>query len=584
MALEYTKARKTRPAYQDSEAPGRAPGLRWQRSPFYVSQRSPSFSNLTLAIIVLWAAVLLAPSFLTSCTGDKHLTTEQKLEDLCHLFQVFKDNHPYLASKDSVEVYDWLSHELDFKEIIAGTKDDEEFAQAIEHILLLLNNSHTFIMNPKWHNILSHLPREFKPWRDEVDKTDPRAVADWLDMATKSARHPDGYTLSFRACYNQGEYLVYWMSDSFRSALGMDPGCTVDSVNGVDVHEFVAGLHGKVRQTYDPHLKRFYVPEFDVPYSSMPYKIGFRDSSGNLVKKEADFCPVTTSIHQPSWPFPKPEAVPYHAITLAEGRIAYVHLAKMDWHGWGEEILLPFYQRTQDSTALIIDIRNNSGGDDFFWIRNIVRPLASEPLTGVVGTISRTRKYLEPFLEAHQTYDLATIEKLAGEDKGQTLERTALALTKEQLEALPPELLEAGFQDPAFSQITIYPSKEAPFGGKIFVLTGPKTSGAAEKFAAFCKTSGWATVIGECTDGGSGMGIPAVVTLPNSNICVLFPQAISIGDTYTHIAPHIFVEQAPEDIVKYAEVLATDIVPVQPNPDYDTVLRKCLDIALQKSP
>lgn len=64
-------------------------------------------------------------------------------------------------------------------------------------------------------------------------------------MAIESIVYPQGRSLSFRACYNKGEYLVYWVSEGLERRLGIGPGPTVTAVNGMDVHNFVAGLRGK---------------------------------------------------------------------------------------------------------------------------------------------------------------------------------------------------------------------------------------------------------------------------------------------------------------------------------------------------
>lgn len=75
--------------------------------------------------------------------GKRDLSTEQKLEDLRYLFEIIRDNHPYIELKARVEGYNWLEHEKQFEDAVRASRNDREFAQAIQRMLLMLNNGHT---------------------------------------------------------------------------------------------------------------------------------------------------------------------------------------------------------------------------------------------------------------------------------------------------------------------------------------------------------------------------------------------------------------------------------------------------------
>ena len=42
--------------------------------------------------------------------------------------------------------------------------------------------------------------------------------------------------------------------------------------------------------------------------------------------------------------------------------------------------LIKFWVRVKDYPHLIIDLRGNSGGSDFYWLKNIVEPLIRKPI------------------------------------------------------------------------------------------------------------------------------------------------------------------------------------------------------------
>ncbi len=54
------------------------------------------------------------------------------------------------------------------------------------------------------------------------------------------------------------------------------------------------------------------------------------------------------------------------------------------------------------------------------------------------------------------------------------------------------------------------------------MLTGPKVYSASDKFAYFCKSTGWATLVGAQT-GGDGLGsTPILIILPDSGLLIRF--------------------------------------------------------------
>ena len=165
-------------------------------------------------LIVLLTGILAI--LLTSCARD--LSTEQKLEDFRYLFEIIRDNHPYIELKARVEGYDWLEHEKEFEDAVRASRNDREFAQAIERMLLVLNNGHTSVLSPQVYDLITSLPAGMEPWLIEAAKTDAQAVETWFaDAMSAIPQYPKGTVLPFLAMYCRGEYVVYWVGEELGS-------------------------------------------------------------------------------------------------------------------------------------------------------------------------------------------------------------------------------------------------------------------------------------------------------------------------------------------------------------------------------
>ncbi|QUL99278.1 MAG: hypothetical protein IMF26_04265 [Candidatus Fermentithermobacillus carboniphilus] len=109
---------------------------------------------------------------------------------------------------------------------------------------------------------------------------------------------------------------------------------------------------------------------------------------------------------------------------------------------------------------------------------------------------------------------------------------------------------------------------------------------SAEGFASFCKSFGWATVVGEPTAGDGGGPTPVIMVLPNSKMAVFFPSQMALNADFTaneetHTTPDVLAEPDPQDLVRYVEALTKGLpLGEGPNLEYDAALRKCLELAL----
>lgn len=518
-----------------------------------------------LAVLTTIFVVLLA-----SCKPE--LTTEQKLEDFSYLFGILRDNHPYLDLKARVEGYNWLAHEKEFEDAIRAGRTDKEFAQAIQRMLLMINNGHTTIMSPQVYELIKDGPPEMVPWKDEAAKTDPETVNRWFSYAASMMQYPQGTSLPIRAWYCEGEYVVYWVSPELASKQGISLGDAIVTVDGRPVHEFVQSMRSLMRLKFDPSRRRLFMSNFFPPYTTKAYRIEFGKQIGTTIQVDVEFDKVSGSARKPYLPTNLGQSLPnVYTTLLGDGKVAYLHINQMASYesseGWFQ-VLKEFYAKIKDVPSLIIDIRGNGGGDDRFWMLNVVRPLATKPLTMQNGGAVRTGEFVRPFLVANG--DIA-VEGVTG--KTRILDKSDLTstLTSEQVRNLPPEVLGPGFGDPIVAEMTIEPSGKYPYQGKVFLLVDSTVYSSSESFAQFCKATGWATVVGECTGGDGGTSTPAMGLNPDFT-----------ANEEMHTIPNVVAELSPEDLVRFVQAVSSGKAFTEPDPEYDTALKACLKLALEK--
>lgn len=231
----------------------------------------------------------------------------------------------------------------------------------------------------------------------------------------------------------------------------------------------------------------------------------------------------------------------FKSIILKPDEIGYVKINQMNGEVVEEDgiKLRKFYEEIKYYDKLIIDIRGNSGGSDFYWMKNVIEPLASEPLT-TENYIFTRGNYGKPFYKARG------------------MKQSKLSkLNKDTLRDFLPEI-EENFDYFHISPLTIKPVDSIGFEGNIYLLVDRGVYSSSESFSVFCKDSGFATLVGETT-GGDGIGIdPLLFSLPNSGIVVRFSSLLALnGDgsinEEVQTIPNVLIK--PEVIVKDANTV-----------------------------
>ena len=275
----------------------------------------------------------------------------------------------------------------------------------------------------------------------------------------------------------------------------------VDKLN--DVQNYVVEMHffKNYYVSYaGPEYKEESDPWFDVINDEKVLKrYKFDESQKKLVTDESKY---------------KTNEVTYfRQDVIVPNEVAYLRIHGMNPDRLEEDgkLIREFLKEVKDYKKLIIDARSMNywkGDTDNYWIKNIVEPLTDKEIS-VDNYILGRGEYSKPFYE-HKGMRILPIRDLSDES----------------LEAK----LKTDFDFYSIKNTTINSVEPVGFKGEIYVLIDNKVVYMAENFAAFCKDSGFATLVGETTSGINWPFNTILFTLPNSGILVDMRNLISLNN------------------------------------------------------
>tara|TARA_R110002033_G_scaffold1389_1_gene12255 strand:- start:2177 stop:3433 length:1257 start_codon:yes stop_codon:yes gene_type:complete len=173
------------------------------------------------------------------------------------------------------------------------------------------------------------------------------------------------------------------------------------------------------------------------------------------------------------------------------------------------EKLKRFFNKAHNYKNLIIDIQGNGGGDTEYWMGNIIPYLINDAITFSMTygfkKSYRLKKFKPNYFENIISYDEAVLPNM-------------------------PKELKNGSYLFRRDNIVINPvSNPKKYSGNIYLLVDDVVFSSAETLAYFCKSTKFATVVGEKTN-GDGVGTdPLLITLPKSGIVIRFTGEMGLN-------------------------------------------------------
>jgi len=214
---------------------------------------------------------------------------------------------------------------------------------------------------------------------------------------------------------------------------------------------------------------------------------------------------------------------------LIEDELAYMKIEAMSYYHVEEDYpkIKSFLKEVEDYDKLIIDIRGNKGGFDDYWEKVVALLLDDVHSAEYYSFFKQTSKTI------HDPFKISNI-------------RTIKELDEEFLEQFPPEIKE-DFNYYKKNTIQIAPEGDVNFKGKIYILVDKDVFSSAEKFAAFAKDTGFATLVGETTGGGMTFEEVPIDYMPYGGYIISYSRELVMNsdgtiNMETKTTPHIIVD------------------------------------------
>jgi hypothetical protein len=470
--------------------------------------------------IWLWGALFLSVLVPIGCATTPKLTPEDRKRDIEYLAQWARDYSPFVKLAEKYKgnpSYEALLPK--YLEWAEQAQSNEEFYLVVKgYYDLICSIGHHYLMPEsqlKWGKaamIVGIIDLDINPWTS--DRAFYWSRLGWGNLSTRA--HPP-----FHIAHKDGKYLTDddWQADG----VTVPQGSQIIRVNGMNCTEYLDYLKENTSLRYNALSNKGWIKNY----------LLIIDEGGDFKGWQVDFLLPDNSTHSAFVPkikgFPKPkkpkkkEKKEIPSIDAKENctcieltdevgyiRVKRMMLSELDFIFTGilkkdRKIIEAFLDRSEGKyTKLIIDIRNNDGGNNHYGYENLIRPFLDEPVTysHVAGI---RRKYRDDLKDSV----LKTL-RMCSRPKDHVI-------STEEVGA--PE----GF-DPnewVFYKLTrrIKPANRYNFDGDIYVLINGGVFSAADDYANAVKRMGFATLVGQNTAGGCAAYIgPPVIRLPASGM------------------------------------------------------------------
>ncbi len=455
------------------------------------------------------------------------------VEDFEYMYSLLEDNFPFFDMNERRMGYNWLDLKEFYLERIRVCEDTTQFLDVLLDAIVALQNCHTYLVQPSF----TSTNREWfvgdnrYPYTEIFSEEIVEANQYWISKYDTLMYLRDNWFLGnnrinydLLMVYDKGEYIVHEASNSSDDYL---IGSKVVAVDGIPIHNLINNCYNVTYLHYDYARERNYVEFLRPLFLGFSTDFTFENATSNQFDKTLDFGSIF-SYSSLNWRGYYPNLPDISTRLYPDERVGYLQLGGMfNPDPLYHSMITYFYDTIADYDHLIIDIRGNSGGSDYFWYQEIVAPLIKE----------KTKDYF--YLPLH---DKAKYAHMMRRER-----QWYSKVSKSFFDHLPPEVQSDEvkiYKNPT----TIGPENSVDFDGTISVLIDKNIFSASESFSVFCKNTGFATLYGTNT-GGDGIGDATYFVLPNSKLIIRFSYIMGLfpnGDANqeTHTPPDVYYESS----------------------------------------
>lgn len=451
----------------------------------------------------------------------KELTAEEKLEDFRYMYNILSDSFPFLKVERDKTGFDWLANKEEFEKEIAATKSNEEFYYTLSGIVEMIQNGHTGVISPSRYYNMAQSYTSFmnQPWDTVLNQSGVKDKYEaWKSIITEST-----LVLPVKIQYIEGKYIA---AEDYNS---IKKGYILEAINERQIDEYFKSNLDKYYLTYDYKRNKLYVgSNMILAEKNKEYRAIFTTKAGENITEKL------TPISYEQKNLASLESSSCEPKIIEKNKIAYLKIKSMSSKTLISDhaLILEYLKSIKDYPYLIIDIRGNGGGTDNYWKNNVVAPLIAQK-TSSVNALAFRGSYIKTFMRARGIIT-KPISELPEQFKGEYTSAMESFIT---------------------ASTSVSPENSVGFKGKIFLLVDNAVYSSSESFAAFCKGTDFADIVGTNT-GGDGIGIdPCVMALPNSGLVVRFSLDMGINDDGTvneqaHTKPDIYAETTYNDFLE----------------------------------
>jgi hypothetical protein len=452
-------------------------------------------------VVVCAIGIWLAQSCFGEGADSPHLTPSQKIKDFQYLTQLISNQSPFVVLNHTRKGLDDVNALANtYIQRAAETTDDREFLRVLqEYINRIRHTGHQMIMGASLARGYAGEAQHYgiAPAAFERSKY-------WLGFLGYAADWHAAYS-SARIGYWKGEYrfLEEYSSPETNQA-AIPAGTQVIRIDGVEPNDYARRQQDKAILNFDATGSRLYLRDL------LCVDPGTGVDGWRLECLLADGSHRTLDVPKRLGYAPCP---PDRTMTLLElnettGYLRLPNFSPSDRAG-DERKLSSFLAGGSRWQRLIIDVRENQGGDPRFWVDSIVAPLIREPLPWTQDSVV-SRDWALQHANLYPLNPTGFVE-LGPKGKGERVELRGLPMPGDWIAYRVTRTV-----SPSSQRGRIPPS---PFKGKIYILIDDRSFSAADDFACMAQRTGFAKLVGTPTMGGTAnLAKPTPVCLPESQV------------------------------------------------------------------
>ncbi len=369
------------------------------------------------------------------------------------------------------------------------------------------------------------------PQKEVINEQVVHANQYWINIFNNVMAERANSLYNLLMVYDKGDYVVLDGWDTWLETYNLTLGSVVTAVDSTPIHEAIKNSYERTYLFYDFVRNQSYVQYLAPINLGATATFTIRNTTGEIVNASLYSHP---DINYPSlsWRGYYPGLPDFTTKLYPSTKVGYLQLSGMFYDtALYYNQLISFYSQIADYDHLIIDIRGNYGGNDYYWLENIVQPLLKEKL--------ESKLYLAFKKGATFSHYYRKAEKIYFKQ------------SKSSFDYLPPEVLADEYEIYKEIPMVFKPNNSVDFNGKISLLIDKCVYSSAEAFTVFCKNTGFATLYGT-NSGGDGIGRRVYWALPHSKLVLSYSLTLGLfksgySNEEFHTAPDVFYESAVDD-------------------------------------